>query len=206
MYMPQKFQAVLLHNLWRLFRYNLCSYYKTYSKFQFTSSGKDTVISAKLALKLRPKKVILFPKMDRVKITHQPAQSNVYQNILWKKIKIYIKISAENLTGHDHMVCEFALRTFNLLDRVVNFSWLFIWIWCSLYATGEITVLVILRQHAVHTFKNKNKRKIIKIHFCLSFSLLYMFIRSCKFIIVETRIYDIAHDENAMSSLMIQSI
>ena len=32
----------------------------------------------------------------------------------------------ENLTGYDGIVCEFALCTFNLLDRVLNFSWLFI--------------------------------------------------------------------------------
>ena len=35
-------------------------------------------------------------------------------------------LSVENLTGYDDIVCEFALCTFNLLDRVVNFSWLFI--------------------------------------------------------------------------------
>ena len=32
----------------------------------------------------------------------------------------------ENLTGYDDISCEFALSTFNLLDRVVNFSWVFI--------------------------------------------------------------------------------
>ena len=30
----------------------------------------------------------------------------------------------ENLTGFNDIVCEFALCTFNLLDRVVNFCWL----------------------------------------------------------------------------------
>ena len=35
-------------------------------------------------------------------------------------------ISVENLTGYDDIVCEFVLGTFNLLDRVVSFSWLFI--------------------------------------------------------------------------------
>ena len=35
------------------------------------------------------------------------------------------RTSVENLTGYYDIVCEFALFTFNLLDRVVNFSWLF---------------------------------------------------------------------------------
>ena len=35
-------------------------------------------------------------------------------------------LSVENLMGYDDIVCEFAMCTFNLLDRVVNFSWLFI--------------------------------------------------------------------------------
>ena len=34
--------------------------------------------------------------------------------------------SVQNLTGFDYIFCEFALCTFNLLDRVVNLSWLFI--------------------------------------------------------------------------------
>ena len=52
------------------------------------------------------------------------------------------RISVENLTGYDNILCEFALCTFNLLDRVVNFFWLFILIQCSLCATREITVFV----------------------------------------------------------------
>ena len=31
-------------------------------------------------------------------------------------------ISAENLTGYNDIVCKFALCTFNLLNRVINFS------------------------------------------------------------------------------------
>ena len=58
--------------------------------------------------------------------------------------------------------------------------------------------------HGAHFFENKNK--IIKRHFSLSFTLLYPFIRSCKFVITETGAYNIAHDENAMSSLIIQTI
>ena len=60
----------------------------------------------------------------------------------------------------------------------------------------------IRRTYEVHTFKTKNKR-IIKRHFLIIFSLLYLFIRSCKFII-ETHTHDIAHDENTMSSLSIK--
>ena len=33
-----------------------------------------------------------------------------------------------NLTGYDDIVCRFSLCTFNLIDQVVNFSWLFLWI------------------------------------------------------------------------------
>ena len=43
-----------------------------------------------------------------------------------KETKEEKRISVENLTGYDDIVREFALCTFNLLDRVVNFSWLFI--------------------------------------------------------------------------------
>ena len=35
-------------------------------------------------------------------------------------------LSVENLTGYDDIVCDFALGTFNLLDRIASFSWLFI--------------------------------------------------------------------------------
>ena len=40
---------------------------------------------------------------------------------------------------------------------------------------------------------------IIKRHVCLSFFRSYLFIRSCKLVIIETGAYDIAHDENTMS-------
>ena len=65
----------------------------------------------------------------------------------------------------------------------------------------KITVFVILQQHEVDTFKNKTERKR---HFCLLFSLLYLLIRSYKLAIIETRAYDIAHDEDAMISLISQ--
>ena len=55
-------------------------------------------------------------------------------------------------------------------------------------------------------FQEQKLKKIIKGRFCLSFSLLYLFIGSCKFVITETGAYDIAHDESAMGSLIIQSM
>ena len=33
------------------------------------------------------------------------------------------KLSVENLTGYNDIIWEYALCTFNLLDRVMNFSW-----------------------------------------------------------------------------------
>ena len=59
--------------------------------------------------------------------------------------------------------------------------------------------------YEVHFLKNQKKKKkkkkkiIVKGHFCLSFSRLCRFIRSCKFVIIEARAYNIAHDENVMS-------
>ena len=35
------------------------------------------------------------------------------------------RISVENLTKGDDIICEFTLCTLNLLNRVTNFSWLF---------------------------------------------------------------------------------
>ena len=108
----------------------------------------------------------------------------------------------ENLTGYDYMAFEFAQCTFNLLDRFVNFPRLLF----SLCAPREITVFVLLHQHMKYTLQEQKLKKIINRHFCLTFSLSYMFISSCKLFIIETRAYDIAHDENANSSSIIQSV
>ena len=43
-----------------------------------------------------------------------------------KETKEKKRIYVENLTGYDDIVCEFALYTCKFLDRVVNFSGLFI--------------------------------------------------------------------------------
>ena len=42
-----------------------------------------------------------------------------------KETKGKKKISVENLTGYYNIISKFALCTFNLLDGVVNFTWMF---------------------------------------------------------------------------------
>ena len=59
--------------------------------------------------------------------------------------------------------------------------------------------------YKVHTFKNKNKRKSLRYIFVFLFPF-YMFILGCQFVIIETHAYDTAHDGNAKSSLIVQSI
>ena len=56
--------------------------------------------------------------------------------------------------------------------------------------------------YEVHTFKNRNKRKSLLRDISVYHCRLYLFIRSCKFVTTEIRAYDIALDENAMSSLV----
>ena len=113
-----------------------------------------------------------------------------------KKPKEEKGLSVENLTEYDDNVSEFAQCTFDLLHRVVNFSWFFMYIKRNL-------VLVILQEHMKYTL---SRTKIKENYFCLSFSLLYLFILSCKFDIIEACAYDITLDGNTMSSLIIQSI
>ena len=43
-----------------------------------------------------------------------------------KETKEGKRIYVENPKGYDDIVCDFALCIFNLLDRVLNFWWLFI--------------------------------------------------------------------------------
>ena len=71
----------------------------------------------------------------------------------------------------------------------------------------EIVVFVILQQHKKYTLSitKKNIFETLKYIFVYHF-LLYLFICGFKFVIIETRCYDIAHDENAISTLIIQSI
>ena len=75
------------------------------------------------------------------------------------------------------------------------------WEFNEVYVQRE-KLFVIPLHHEAHTFKNKNKRKSIKRHFCL----LRLFNCSCNFLIIAKHSYDIAHDKNAMSTLIIQSI
>ena len=73
----------------------------------------------------------------------------------------------------------------------------------------EITVSFILQlqKHMKYTLsKTKIKKTIIKRHSCLSFYRLYLCIKGRKFVIIETCAYDVAHDKNALSSLIIQII
>ena len=63
--------------------------------------------------------------------------------------------------------------------------------------------------YEVHTLKNqnKNKRKSLSRDIFVYHFLFYIcLIRNCKFAVIETRAYDIAHDENATTSLIIQSV
>ena len=79
--------------------------------------------------------------------------------------------------------------------------------WMSPGCSYEFNVVYVQREnhnifyttatYEINTVKNKNKIKIIKKHFGLSFSLLYLCIRSCKF--------ERENDENVTSSLIIQS-
>ena len=72
----------------------------------------------------------------------------------------------------------------------MNFSWLlyeFNGGYVQREKYREILYLLYTTTYEVHTFKNKNKRKLLRDMFCLSFSLLYLFIPSCKFAITEAR-------------------
>ena len=72
----------------------------------------------------------------------------------------------------------------------------------------EIAVFVIhtTTTYKVHTSKNKSKRKSLRHNSVLSFSLLYLLVCHCKFVIIEICAYDIADDEKAMNSLIIQKM
>ena len=45
-----------------------------------------------------------------------------------KKMLLLWTVSVESLTGHYDFACKFTLCASNLLELLVNFSWLFIWI------------------------------------------------------------------------------
>ena len=70
----------------------------------------------------------------------------------------------------------------------------------------DITVFVILQQHMKYTLSRTKLKENHYETFLFIISLLYMFIRSCKFVVIGTRAYDIAHDKNTMGSLISESI
>ena len=113
----------------------------------------------------------------------------------------------ENLTRYN-IICEFALYNSNLIDRVVNLSWLFIWTFCSSCATRKITVFAYTTTtYEVHNFKNENKRELLLRDIFLLFSHLYLFIHSCKFgahvyMIEEIDAHETAHDVKVMRQVI----
>ena len=114
-------------------------------------------------------------------------------------------ISLKNLTGYDDIVCEYPLCIRNLIKPWISSGCLYEFMYnernYSILSSSSYTTTT----YEAHTWRTKIKKN-HKGHFCLSFSRLYLFIRGFKFVIIEIRAYDIAHDENAMSSLIIQSI
>ena len=112
-----------------------------------------------------------------------------YIFLIWKKKKAWDKKQMKLKNKREH------------LWKIWRESWI------SPGCSHEFNVVFMQREksqhlfattYEVHTFKNNNK-KIIKRQFCLLFSFLYLFICSCKFVIIETRTYDIAVDEKVMS-------
>ena len=114
-----------------------------------------------------PKKVVLFPDISRVKLIfyHLPARiveclpQYIFLTLKKKETKRKEKkIYVGNLAGYDNIVCEFALSTFNLLHRVVNFSWL-LYKLNVVYMKQEKYSTFYTTTYEVHTFKNNNKKR-----------------------------------------------
>ena len=99
-------------------------------------------------------------------ITHPPAS--------WMCIRIYIfnlkkrkngretkkekRISVKNLTRYGDFFSKFALCTFNLLDPVVNFSWLLYEFNIVYVQRGKYRICYTTSAYELHIFKDKNKR------------------------------------------------
>ena len=78
----------------------------------------------------------------------------------------------ENLTGYDYIVCEFAMCTFNLSDREVDFSWFNKEIYTGVqFMCNERnhSICYATTTNEVYTFKNKNKRKSLREIFAYHF-------------------------------------
>ena len=63
---------------------------------------------------------------NRIYIFNSKKNTQKNKKIKAEETKEEKRISVENLTECDDIVCEFALCTFNLPDLAVNFFWLFI--------------------------------------------------------------------------------
>ena len=63
---------------------------------------------------------------NRIYIFNSKKNTQKNKKIKAEETKEEKRISVENLTEYDDIVCEFALCTFNLPDLAVNFFWLFI--------------------------------------------------------------------------------
>ena len=118
--------------------------------------------------------------------TKDKKKENAVANSIW-----------ENLTGF-----IYSLPICCVLSTYVIKSWIFPH--CSHefnlnYAQGEKSQYLLYYNNIwVQTFKNKNKRKLLRDIFVYH-SLFYIFIHGCKFVIIETCSYIIAHYENVMS-------
>ena len=71
------------------------------------------------------------------------------------------------------------------------------------YVQGEKSQYLLYYNNIWGTNFQEQKRKLLRYIFVYH-SLFHMFIHGCKFVIIETCSYIIAHDENVMSSLIIQ--
>ena len=121
------------------------------------------------ALIMLSKKVVLFPEIGRVKffisLTRPHSRMCIKIYIFNKKTttiekvketKEVKRISVENVTEYDGIVCEFALCTFNFLIK----SWIspgcymnLKWFRCN----ARNIAFLLLQQQMKYTFKNKNK-------------------------------------------------
>ena len=105
---------------------------------------------------------------------------------------------------------------FVLLTYLIE-SWISPCCSCEFYqscATRQINIYYTTTTYEVHTFKEKIWNKMIKTFLFIIFSFYFLFLSlhflfllmcSCIFVIIETCAYNIAHEEDAMSSLVIHS-
>ena len=116
-----------------------------------------------------------------------------------KKQEKKIKKKKEYLWKIQRIICSMYFQlTWSSREFFLVVHTSLMWLMCNERSNDSICYTT--TSYEVHTFNNKNERKIIKRNFCLSFSPLYMLILSCKFVIIERRAYEKAHDENARTS------